>query len=103
MVGWASSGGPGRRPGAAARSNERVKRAESSSESRARSLWSRASLHRLDDALVMQARDLRRPHAEFGQHLVAVLTEQRWSRANGPRSEERRVGKECRSRWSAYR
>src|SRR2546422_4925589 len=27
---------------------------------------------------------------------------QRWLREHGERSEERRVGKECRSRWSPY-
>ena len=31
-----------------------------------------------------------------------ISTEQEWSTPAGYRSEERRVGKECRSRWSPY-
>src|SRR5258707_11793506 len=36
-------------------------------------------------------------NAEFGTDLVRLVRE-----ANTRRSEERRVGKECRSRWSPY-
>src|SRR5467141_1866915 len=41
----------------------------------------------------------------FLRHLVPGLEEvdqDRGRRAQNPRSEERRVGKECRSRWSQY-
>ena len=31
-----------------------------------------------------------------------TYTEAVWNGVPGPRSEERRVGKECRSRWSPY-
>ena len=34
------------------------------------------------------------------EYLEAILTSQTWRGI--PRSEERRVGKECRSRWSPY-
>ena len=33
---------------------------------------------------------------------LAAKSDQALSVAGGPRSEERRVGKECRSRWSPY-
>ena len=33
---------------------------------------------------------------------IAALREQEGKDTNAPRSEERRVGKECRSRWSPY-
>src|SRR2546429_2919211 len=42
--------------------------------------------------------------ASYERHLRAlnVLTDLETFRAAGGRSEERRVGKECRSRWSPY-
>src|SRR6266498_5086122 len=40
-------------------------------------------------------------HRTFGSELAAGLDEQRYGNDHG-RSEERRVGKECRSRWSPY-
>ena len=44
---------------------------------------------------------------EFGKRTDALeasaWNESKWiSAVNAPRSEERRVGKECRSRWSPY-
>ena len=41
-------------------------------------------------------------YADFARDLDAVATEYGATRAVGTRSEERRVGKECRSRWSPY-
>ena len=41
-----------------------------------------------------QARELGRKVKESGVHIDEILY--------SPRSEERRVGKECRSRWSPY-
>src|SRR5258706_5511469 len=51
-----------------------------------------------------------RPAAAIGQHVVGadlsepsvVHVEHRLVRRESERSEERRVGKECRSRWSPY-
>src|SRR2546425_12633230 len=45
-----------------------------------------------------------RPVTLEEQDLVAEMISARWRirRATGIRSEERRVGKECRSRWSPY-
>ena len=34
--------------------------------------------------------------------IVATMTSKAEKKVNQPRSEERRVGKECRSRWSPY-
>src|SRR2546428_4355663 len=39
------------------------------------------------------------PVGQIGRHRVANGV---WSETIGTRSEERRVGKECRSRWSPY-
>ena len=44
---------------------------------------------------------------ELNQHKIAALLPQRRAQSNkgsygSVRSEERRVGKECRSRWSPY-
>ena len=43
------------------------------------------------------------PHLSKGQErtIIGVIGDDRLL-ANHPRSEERRVGKECRSRWSPY-
>ena len=44
-------------------------------------------------------------HADFGKRIAPVfgLNVEKWfSPVIGLRSEERRVGKECRSRWSPY-
>src|SRR5256885_3222727 len=43
--------------------------------------------------------DLREIIAEAKDHGLAAVV---WSYPRGERSEERRVGKECRSRWSPY-
>ena len=46
-----------------------------------------------------QTKALRFGHTEVdGEHLLLALLDQ----PDGLRSEERRVGKECRSRWSPY-
>ena len=48
------------------------------------------------------------PGTDFGTKLMGMLDtfpkafETYWPRLGGIRSEERRVGKECRSRWSPY-
>src|SRR2546430_8662275 len=39
---------------------------------------------------------------EFDKPIQQVLIEARFVTISKPRSEERRVGKECRSRWSPY-
>src|SRR5256885_11702689 len=46
-------------------------------------------------------RFLKLPHGELARVAEAHLKEER-KRQLGERSEERRVGKECRSRWSPY-
>src|SRR5260370_30321915 len=64
------------------------------------SLFGNASARGLEDELAMPI-DRRR----FRANLYADLTEDRPYREDelvGRRSEERRVGKECRSRWSPY-
>jgi len=40
--------------------------------------------------------------ANFGASVLVQVTTTRWSTHRLIRSEERRVGKECRSRWSPY-
>ena len=51
---------------------------------------------------------LLRKRAGMSQEQLAELTEtsrqtvSKWESGVSPRSEERRVGKECRSRWSPY-
>src|SRR5258708_27765773 len=52
----------------------------------------------LDLAGVVERHPNRRAPADPGQS----RTDLDMGRARGPRSEERRVGKECRSRWSPY-
>ena len=39
---------------------------------------------------------------EWALYLTGQLSERRMSEIEDYRSEERRVGKECRSRWSPY-
>ena len=41
-------------------------------------------------------------HFNVATHQSGQLARRRGSVVNGARSEERRVGKECRSRWSPY-
>src|SRR5258706_4077738 len=43
-----------------------------------------------------------RPGPDMGQHTEEVLLETGYTWEELARSEERRVGKECRSRWSPY-
>src|SRR5206468_8101209 len=38
----------------------------------------------------------------LGELAAFFIANVAWRRANQPRSEERRVGKECRARWSGY-
>src|SRR5256886_7034533 len=47
----------------------------------------------------MQLEKIAVPHIEVGRHLGELTRNQRLTVT---RSEERRVGKECRSRWSPY-
>ena len=42
------------------------------------------------------------PHSERMLHKAFVAEASLAGKLNHPRSEERRVGKECRSRWSPY-
>src|SRR2546430_6150611 len=44
----------------------------------------------------------RAPGRPQGPTRATCLTRWKWITANPARSEERRVGKECRSRWSPY-
>src|SRR5256885_15767712 len=44
----------------------------------------------------------RSPRQDFSRKFIALAKENLFSYPDLPRSEERRVGKECRSRWSPY-
>src|SRR3712207_9201181 len=56
---------------------------------------------RIFSELGLLERLLQRPHDKV-QDLTAFVGERRLRIADFSRSEERRVGKECRSRWSPY-
>src|SRR3989449_10733072 len=52
---------------------------------------------------IQQNRDMELLHFRRGEiHLINSLDAESFDRLAGERSEERRVGKECRSRWSPY-
>src|SRR3712207_7493636 len=65
-----------------------------------------SDLEGVDRGLLGAGVDAARPVVGDGGHRVSLLRGGGWRwvgvRDGGGRSEERRVGKECRSRWSPY-
>ena len=58
--------------------------------------------HAMDAIAVISQKTLMKPSTVLDQIIEATIKNERYKEYDMARSEERRVGKECRSRWSPY-